>query len=143
VHFYSFAIISPWRKAIPFIWTNLKALSPRMICAKFGWNWSSGSGEEVENVKSLQTDRRTDRRTDRQTDDGQTAIRIAHLSFQLRWVKKRYKTFALMTWLKKISWKTFYRYFLLFVLQLSWVKTYPHADAKQRKTKKWPYWRKK
>ena len=21
---------------------------------KFGWNWSSGSGEEVENVKSLQ-----------------------------------------------------------------------------------------
>jgi hypothetical protein len=29
--------------------------------------------------------------------------------------------------------------FLLFVLQLSWFKTYPHADAKQRKTKKWPY----
>ena len=28
--------------------------------------------------------------------------------------------------------------FLLFVFHLSWVKTYPHADAKQRKTKKWP-----
>jgi hypothetical protein len=26
----------------------------------------------------------------------------------------------------------------LFVLQLSRFKTYPHADAKQRKTKKWP-----
>jgi hypothetical protein len=32
----------------------------------------------------------------------------------------------------------FYRDFLLFVFQLSWFKTYPHADAKQRKTKKWP-----
>ena len=27
-----------------------------MICAKFGWNWPSGSGEEDENVKNLQTD---------------------------------------------------------------------------------------
>lgn len=34
-----------------------------MLCAKFGWNWLSGSGEEVENVKSLQTDGQTDRRT--------------------------------------------------------------------------------
>ena len=24
-----------------------------MLCAKFGWNWPSGSGEEDENVKSL------------------------------------------------------------------------------------------
>jgi hypothetical protein len=39
----------------------------------------------------------------------------------------------------KIPWKdVFCRYFLLFVLQLSWFKTYPHADAKQKKTKKWP-----
>jgi hypothetical protein len=80
VHFYSFAIISPWRRAIPFIWTKLKPLSPRMICAKSGWNWPSGSGEEVENVKVY-------RRTDRRTDDGQPTIRIAHLSFQLRWAK--------------------------------------------------------
>ena len=34
----------------------------------FGWNWPSGSGEEAENVKSLQTDRQTDRQTNRQTD---------------------------------------------------------------------------
>ena len=27
-----------------------------MCCAKFGWNWPSGSGED-ENIKSLQTDR--------------------------------------------------------------------------------------
>jgi hypothetical protein len=38
-----------------------------MLCAKFGQNWSSGSGEEVKNVKSLQT---TDAR--RQTDGRQT-----------------------------------------------------------------------
>ena len=24
-----------------------------MLCAKFGWNWPSSSGEEDENVKSL------------------------------------------------------------------------------------------
>jgi hypothetical protein len=36
-----------------------------MLCAKFGQNWSSGSGEEVKNVKSLQTD-------DIQTDGRQT-----------------------------------------------------------------------
>ena len=62
-----------------------------MLCAKFGWNWLSGSWEEDENVKSLQTDgqtyRQIDGRTDRRTDDGQQAIRKAHLSFQLRWGK--------------------------------------------------------
>jgi hypothetical protein len=36
VYFYSSAIISPWRREIPFIWTNLKPLHPRMICAKSG-----------------------------------------------------------------------------------------------------------
>ena len=28
-----------------FIWTNLNSLHQRMLCAKFGWNWPSGSGE--------------------------------------------------------------------------------------------------
>ena len=42
-----FVIISPWKRAGPFIWTNSNPLYPRMHCAKFGcWNWSSGSGEE-------------------------------------------------------------------------------------------------
>ena len=75
----------PLERAGPSIWTNLNPLHPRMLCAKFGWNWPSGSGEEDENVKSLQTNRRTDR----QTDDGRQVIRKAHLSFQLRWSKKR------------------------------------------------------
>ena len=35
-----------------------------ILCAKFGWNWPSGSGEEDENVKSLQTDGKADGQTD-------------------------------------------------------------------------------
>ena len=42
---------------------------------QFWLNWTSGSGEEDEHVKSLQTDG--------QIDDGQQAIRKAHLSYQL------------------------------------------------------------
>ena len=63
VYFHYFIIISPWKRAGPFIWTNLNPLHLRMLCAKFGWNWPSGSGEKDENVKSLQTDRqKTDKK---------------------------------------------------------------------------------
>lgn len=48
-----------------------------MVCARFGWNWPSGSREEVKILKSLQTDKQMDAR--------QKVIRIGHLSFQLRW----------------------------------------------------------
>ena len=44
--FRCFVIISPWKKAVPFIWTNMIPLHPRMLCAEFGWNWPSGTGEE-------------------------------------------------------------------------------------------------
>ena len=54
----------PLRWAWPFIWTNLNPLHPRMLYAKFGWNGPSGSEEEVENVKSLQTDRQMDKPMD-------------------------------------------------------------------------------
>ena len=43
----------PWKKAWPFIRTNLNFHYPRMLCVKFGWNWHSGSGEEDEYVKSI------------------------------------------------------------------------------------------
>ena len=36
----------PWKKALPFIWTNLNLLRPRILCAKFGKNWPGGSWEE-------------------------------------------------------------------------------------------------
>ena len=47
MYFGYFVIISPWKRAGPFIWTNLNPFYPRMHCTKFGWNWPSGSGEEV------------------------------------------------------------------------------------------------
>jgi hypothetical protein len=91
MYFYSFTIISPWRGAIQFLWTNLNPLHARMICAKFGYNWSIGSGEEVENV-SLQTDRQTDGQTDRQTD-GRRTTGDQKSSLELSaqgWAKKRF-----------------------------------------------------
>ena len=60
MYFRSFVTISPWKRASPFILTNLNSLHSR-LCAKFGWNWPSGSWEEVENRKNLQTDGQTDR----------------------------------------------------------------------------------
>ena len=53
MYFHYLVIISPWKRRGPFIWKNLNPLHPRMLCAKFGWNWLSGSGEEDEYVKSL------------------------------------------------------------------------------------------
>ena len=41
-----FGIISLWKKDGFFIWTKLITLYPKMICAKFGWNWPSVSGED-------------------------------------------------------------------------------------------------
>ena len=57
------------------------------IPTKFHQNPSSGSGGEVENVKSLRTDGRTDDDDDGRTDDGRCAITIAHSSLRLRWAK--------------------------------------------------------
>jgi hypothetical protein len=51
-----FVIISPLTRTWSFIWTILNPLYLRIICANFGYNWSSSSGEEVENV--CLTDRR-------------------------------------------------------------------------------------
>ena len=53
MYFHHFVIISPWKRAGPFIWTNLNPLHRRMPCAKFGWNWISGSGEEDFKILSM------------------------------------------------------------------------------------------
>jgi hypothetical protein len=45
-----------------------------MICANFGYNWPSGSGEEVENVNE-QTDGQTDGR--RTTDDQKISLEVS------------------------------------------------------------------
>ena len=80
MYFRYFVIISPWKKVGPSIWIHFNPHYPKMRCAKFGWNWSSGSGK-----KRWKWEKFTDRRTEEQTDGQRTAgIRKAHLSFQLR-----------------------------------------------------------
>ena len=54
---------------------KLESPSPKDALCKFGWNWPSGSGEEDENVKSLQTDRQTDRR--RTTGDQKSSLELS------------------------------------------------------------------
>ena len=41
MRFRCFVIISPWKRAWPFICRNLTTLYPKMVCAKFGpyWFW--------------------------------------------------------------------------------------------------------
>ena len=46
MYFHYFVIICPGKKADHFNLTNLCPPYLRMFCAKFGWNWPSGSGEE-------------------------------------------------------------------------------------------------
>ena len=46
MYFHYFVITTPWKREGSFTWINLNPLHPRMLCAKFGWNWLSGSGEE-------------------------------------------------------------------------------------------------
>ena len=50
IYFHYFEIISPWKRAEPFIWTDLNSLYPKMIYAKFGWYWPNCSVEEEEKI---------------------------------------------------------------------------------------------
>ena len=42
--FHYFVIMSLWKRAWPFIWTNSHSQHPRMLCAKFSLNCPGGSG---------------------------------------------------------------------------------------------------
>ena len=53
MYFHNFVIISPLKRVGPFIWTNLNSLHPRMLCAKFGRNWLSGSVDEDFLISSM------------------------------------------------------------------------------------------
>ena len=90
LNFRNFVIIPPWKRAGPFIWTNLNPLYPSMLCAKFGCNWPSGSGEEDENVKSLRQRRQQRRRrtTDKFWSELTWVLSWAYLSLRLRWANK-------------------------------------------------------
>jgi hypothetical protein len=58
-YFHIFAIISPMKGrgyGLSFE-KNFNLFHPRMICIKFGRNWSISSGEEIDKMKCLHTDR--------------------------------------------------------------------------------------
>ena len=59
MYFCYFVIISPRKRACPFIWTNLNPHPLRMLCSKFSWNWPFGSG-----VRRWKCGKFTDRQTD-------------------------------------------------------------------------------
>ena len=67
--FSQFSNYLPLKKGGAFHLDKLESRHPRMLCAKFGWNWPSGSGEENENVKSLRQRRQRRQRQRRRTTD--------------------------------------------------------------------------
>jgi hypothetical protein len=87
VYFYSFAIISPWRRCSPSFeqtWIPSPKDDLCQVCLKLAvWFW-----RRSQKCKS--------RQTDGQEDDGQHMIRKAHLSFQLRTKTLHYALRAIM-----------------------------------------------
>lgn len=63
-----FLIISLFKLCMALHLKNLNPHDPGMPCAKFGWNWPIGSGEEDENLKSFRQ-RQLRRQIRRQTRD--------------------------------------------------------------------------
>ena len=43
----------PLKKGMVLLLNNLNPFHPRMVCTKFGLNWSNSSGGEEEDMKSL------------------------------------------------------------------------------------------
>ena len=84
MYFHYFVNSSPWKRVRPLIHLDkLESLYHRMICAKFGWDRSSGSGEEDENVKSLgQCQLHCT-----MTDNGKFCVEKLTRALQLRWAK--------------------------------------------------------
>ena len=122
-YFHYFVIISPWKRAWPFIWTKLNPHHPRMLCAKFGWNWLSGSREEDENVKSL-----------RQLQRRRTTYKLCSEKLIIAFVsgELKMKLTALSKWIMMIKccilckkYRVRYSYFLL-------VYAYAYAWKKER-----------
>ena len=63
---------NPWK----FIWTKLNSFHIRILCAKFGWNRPSGSGEEKK-TKIWKVYNNSDKNDN--DDDGQILFRKAHI----------------------------------------------------------------
>ena len=82
LYFCLITIVSLWKTARPFIWTKLNFHHPRILCAKWSWNWLSGYGKEDENVKCLrQLQRRRQRRRRAYFDQKCSLAPLAQVSY--------------------------------------------------------------
>jgi hypothetical protein len=82
--FLLFCYYLPMEKGNPLHFNNLESPSPKDDLCQFWLKLAQWFWRRSQKCKSLQTDGRHDGKT----DDGQRAIRIDHLSSQLRWAKK-------------------------------------------------------
>ena len=77
-------IISPWKRAWLFIWTNWNPLHQGCFVPSLV---EIGPVVLDKKIKLWKVYRQTDGQMDGRTDDGRRAIRKTHFSFKLRWVK--------------------------------------------------------
>jgi hypothetical protein len=89
--FLLFCYYLPLENSNPLHLNNLESPPPKDDLCQVWLKLAQWFWRRSRKCKSLQTNRRTDGRT----DDGQLAIRIAHLSFQLRWAKNYIQTMHL------------------------------------------------
>ena len=71
-----FFIMSPWKRALPFIWENLKFLQPKLLCAKFGWNQFSSRWNFVNVFRYFVIYRQTVRQTEGRTMDNRRSVKL-------------------------------------------------------------------
>ena len=72
---FAISLLSLHNKGVTLHLNILKFTSPKILCAKFGWNWTDGFEDEIW------------KRDGQTTDNVRQAIRKAQLNFQLRWAK--------------------------------------------------------
>ena len=91
-YFHHFVIISLWKRAGPFIWTNLNPCYPRMLCARFDWKLAQWFWIRRWNYEKFTTTMTTTTTTTTKTDNGQIFWSgKAHLNLRLK--RRGYKWF--------------------------------------------------
>ena len=53
MYFRYFVTITPWKRVLTFIWTNMNSFHPKIFCGTFGRNWPSGSGKDFWNCQCI------------------------------------------------------------------------------------------
>ena len=73
-----------------------------MFCVKFGWNWSSGSGEQDENMESLKKKDRRHQNKRRKSSFGEGDLSLLYWKVMF-FPKGIYYKETQMKWIKRIG----------------------------------------